>query len=350
MSYDLELFTTGKHELDPPSTSATCNVRIDGPDRAEDEDLPSNYLPVLGKKRLLYRIHLEGELSQTDQETVDSWLGEIVAQTKGVLIDLQTEYFETLTNSGQLEPSTAKPNKNGWMTLYFEDGERFFKSGFVAMLDEISLSMPEAAPTRFGYYEPLQGRIEHGDFSELLSAFANDPYVFLKSQTPFGHVFLNIPCKKTFEHYHPQHFVRRRFLLANVSFEIRPKLFSNQLMLKRLLKFFERLCVSLDVTYAEIIQTDQMSSWFWYGLPDNQPHTICLGSAYQGVWPEALKAGYKIGAHHHLVTTDRFGNKPPRPPRELVAPSQEDVNPRGKPNFAPEFPFDYKFDHGKYIW
>lgn len=350
MSYDFELFAGRKHVLKPPSTSDTCNVRVDGPDRAEDEDLPQNYRPFLGKKRFLFRIHLEGELSPTDQQTIDKWLGAIVAQTKGVLIDLQTEHFETPTKSGQLEVLATKPNESGWMTFYFEDGERFFESGFAAMIEKISLLMPEAAPTRFGYYEPLQGRIEGNDFSELVSSYKNQTDPFMKSKTPFGHVFLSTPCKKTFERHHPQHFIRRHFLMGKVAFEIRPKLFTNRASHERLIKLFETLCISLDVTYAEITPTDEKGSWFWCGLPDNQPHTICLGSAYQGAWPEALTTGFKIGAHHHLVTTDRFGNKPPRPPRELVAPNQENKDLRGKLEFAPVFPFDYKFDYDKYIW
>ncbi|MBJ7389389.1 MAG: hypothetical protein JHC92_08155, partial [Sphingomonadaceae bacterium] len=156
MSYDFELFATSQHVLEPPTVSATCNVRIDGPECVEDEDVPNSYIPVLGKKRILFRIHLEGEISRADKETIDGWLGAIIAQTKGVLIDLQTENFETLTKSGKLDSSTTKPIENGWMTLYFEDGERFFESGFSTMLEEISLLMPEAAPTRFGYYEPMQ--------------------------------------------------------------------------------------------------------------------------------------------------------------------------------------------------
>lgn len=350
MSYDFELFASSKHVLLSPSTSANCNVRIDGPERVEDEDVPNYYLPVLGKKRVLFRIHLEGEISRTDEETIDRWLGAIVSQTKGVLIDMQTENFETPTKSGKLDSSTTKTSENGWMTLYFEDGEGFFESGFSAMLEELSLSMQEAAPTRFGYYEPLQGRIENGDFSELLSSFANATDLFMKSKAPFGHVFLNIPCKKTFERYHPKHFIRRHFLMGCVAFEIKPILFTNRLVLERLLKFFERICVSLDVAYAEITKTDKMSSWFWYGLPDNQPHTICLGSAYQGVWPEILKTGRKIGTHHHIVTTDRFGNKPLCPPKELVAPGQENLNPGGAPEFAPVLPFNYKFDYERFVW
>jgi len=159
---------------------------------------------------------------------------------------------------------------------------------------------------------------------------------------------MSIPCKKTFERWHPKHLIRRRFLLGRVCFELRPKLFAHPANFDRLKSLFEKLCITFDVVYADITQTDNWGSWFWYGLPDNQAHTICLSDAYQGVWPDVLQVGHKIGKHHHLVTTDRFGNKPPRPPKDLFAPQQDDGAMR--PRYAPIFPFDYEFDLNKYIW
>lgn len=349
LSYDFELYVSRTCSLNAPATSDSSTIRVDGPDRAEDEDIPDSYLSVIGKKRLLYRIHLEGELTAADHETVDAWLADIVSTTKGVLIDQQTERFETTTQSGLLAP-LVQPPSSGWMSFYFEDGEAFYQNRFEHMLQEISRRMPEAVPTRFGTYEPLQGKVEAGNVAGLISSFKNEPDTFMKAKAPFGHIFVSIPCKKTFEQYHPRHFIRREFLLARVSFELRPKLFAQPAKLDRLRSLFTTLSVMFDVVYAEITQTDDFGSWFWYGLPDHQTHTICLGKAYQGVWPEALETGHKVGDHHHLVTTDRFGNKPPCPPNDLVAPPQKGRNPGQKPEYAPVFPFDYVFDYKTYIW
>ena len=361
MSYDFELYTSRKQAFEQPQTSDGSNIRIDGPDRVEDEDIPANYLAILGKKRVLFRIHLEGNLTSSDHAAVNTWLGKIISETKGVLIDLQTEQFETPIKSGHLAPLRDQSNYNGWMSFYFENGEKFYESGFETMLQEIAITMPEAIPARYGYYEPLQGKVEDGDVSDLVASFKNETDLFMKSKTPFGHIFVSIPCKKTFERYHPRHFIRRKFLLGSVCFELRPKLFAHPEKFDRLKSLFERLCVAFDVVYAEIVQTDDWSGWYWYGLPDNQAHTICVGSAYQDVWPEVLKAGHKVGKHHQLVTTDRFGNKPPRPPKDLVAPEQDDdaIDPVTgqirdtsdmKPSYAPVFPFDFEFDLNKYIW
>ena len=350
MSYDFELYSTKTLVLVPPVTAEGSNIRVDGPDRVEDEDIPDNYLAVVGKKRVLHRIHLEGDLSASDQAAVNDWLSLAIAKTKGVLIDQQTDRFEASNKSGQLKAHTSLSSKSGWMSFYYEKGEDFYEFGFENMLRLIAAEMPEAVPTRYGYYEPMQGCVENGDLSELISSFKIDPDVFLKAKTPFGHIFIRVPCKKTFERYHPKHFMRRKFLLGCASFEIRPKLFEHPANFNRLLALFKELCVTLDVAYASIMQSDDMGSWLWYGLPDKPAHTICVGNAYQSVWPDLQEIGEKIGTHHHFVTTDRFGNKPPSPPRELIAPKQRDTSSGAMPDYAAVFPFNYEFDHNRYIW
>ncbi len=350
MSYDFELYTSRKLSLDPPKTSDGSHIRVDGPDRVEEEDIPDNYLPTVGKKRLLNRIHLEGDLKASDQENVDAWLKAVVLETKGVLIDLQTEHFETPTTSGQIAAIDIQPSNNGWMSFHFQGGEKFYETGFADMLREIALIMPEAVPTRYGYYEPLQGKVEQGDVTDLISSFKDETDIFMKSKTPFGHIFVQTPCQKTFESYPQKHSLRREFLLCNVCFELRPKLFAQPANLERLISLFEKLCVTFDVVYAEIMQTEEWGNWFWRGLPDHRPHTMCVGRAYTSVWPDVLKTGRKIGNHHHLVSSDRFGNKPPNPPRGLIAPIQTQRSPGGPTQYASIFPFDYAFDRDTYIW
>ena len=352
MSYDFGLYTGGKHTLSEPPALACGKIKFDGPDRLDEEDIPPSYLHLIGKKRWLYRVHLEGQIEQEDQPQIDEWLRSIVAESKGVLIDLQSEEYETPSKSGTITPNDTEAPIMGAMSFYFEDGEGFYEHGFNAMLKTVETYFPKALPTRYGYYEPLQGKVQQGQYAEIAEAFQRDTDLFMKSPTPFGHIFTSIPCKKTFERYHPQHSMRRHFLLGNVRFDIRRKLFENPADLAAVLRLFKELCVELDVLYAEILRDDERgTAWRWLGLPDRKTaHTICVGPAYQEVWEESSTAGEGIGKKHRVFTTDRFGNKPPRPSPELLAPDQKDKNPGGKPDYAPVFPFDYEFDYKKYLW
>lgn len=361
MSYDLELYTARKPKVEPPQIGNKGNILVDGPYDLEDDDIPESHLQVLSKRRVLSRIHLEGDLKPLDQSRVDVWLEELLRETKGVLIDLQKDRFETSSKSGQLDAHQDIVNDYGSMVFYLEDGEKFYKNGLEELLSEISHLLPEASPLRYGYYEPLQGRVDGNDFSELVSSFKEETDLFMKSKAPFGHIFMSIPCQKAFEKYHPKHFVRRKFLLGCINFEIRPKLFTQPAKLSKLQAFFERACVILNVVYAEIAVSGAHGNWGWYGLPDNQPHTICVGKRYQNVWPEVLESGHSIGRDHHIVSTDRLGNRPPRPPADMIAPGQDDGIPNLSsdelidtrdvpPNYAKIFPFDFQFDLENHIW
>ena len=355
MSYDFELYIGAKRELAGPPILKRGNISFDGPDRAEEEDIPASFLPVVGKKRWLYRIHLEGQIERKDQTQIHDWLRSAVVESKGVLIDLQTEKYETPNRSGIIKPIDEAIPEAGKMSFYFEDGEGFYEYGFESMLDRIADIFPEALPVRYGYYEPLQGRVEQGQYAEIVTAFHKATDLYMKSPAPFGYIYMSIPCKKTFESFHPQHFIRRNYLLSRVEFELGRKLFENPSHLSTLLKLFKALCVDLNVVYAEILQSDEPgTAWFWYGLPDRKTaHTICVGPAYQKVWPEISKLGEVVGKQHRVITVDLFDNKPPRPPLELRAPEQVqtvDRDPRSAPTYAPVFPFDYKFDYGTYIW
>jgi hypothetical protein len=351
MSYDFELFAGSAASLASSPKTIAGKIRLDGPDRLEDEDIPEVYAPFVGKKRWLYRIHLEGALSAEDQRAINEWLREVVVASKGVLIDLQADVFETATKSGSIATAKNKRPNLGSMSFHFQDGQAFYERGLEAMFKAIGDTFPAALPTRYGYYEPLQGKVSQGDYAEIVSDFKNDTSLFMKSPTPFGHIFLSVPCKKTFERYHPQHFIRRHHLLGCVAFELRPAIFSSPDNRASLLQLFKTLCAEMGVVYAEILEAGAAGSWFWYGLPDRQRvHAICIGPAYQSVWPEASHGGEVVGDRLRVFVSDRLGNLPPQPPSDLLAPDQSTVDPQGKPACARNFPFEYKFDYGRYYF
>lgn len=352
MSYDFELYASRTQTLADPPELDGGNIVLDGPDRVEVEDLPREYLSVLGKKRLLYRIHLEGEIGEQDRSVVNDWLRALIIGSNGILIDQQTETFEAVDKSGSVSASGGKGKELGSMSFVFEDGERFYASGFENMLARISETLSAAMPTRYGYYEPLQGKTKQGEYSAIVSDFQKDTALLLKSPSPFGHISLSVPCDKTFEKYHPHHFLRRHHLLGSIRFELRPRLFANPSLLSSLEDLFKALCVELDVVYAEVLDTaEPETAWFWYGLPSRKAtHAICVGPAYQDVWPESSRGGELVGGRHRVFFVDRFGNTPPKPPSALIAPDVYSKDLRDKPQCAPIFPFDYEFDVNKYIW
>ena len=352
VSYDFELYMGRATSFEKPPETTTGNILCDGPDTVQDEDIPRSFLPLIGTRRWLYRIHLEGVFGTDERFAVDRWLRRALATSKGVLFDLQSGTFETVNKSGAVAPDTSAQPSLGSMSFYFTDGEAFYQHGFAAMLETVAELLPAAMPTRYGTYEPLQGKVFPGNYAEIVSAFHDDPGgLFLKSPTPFGHVFLSVPCKKTFELYHPKHFIRRHHLLGKVEFELRPAVFSNLGNRDAIMALFKALCAELGIVYAEILESESLKgSWFWYGLPDRQnAHSICIGPEYQRVWPEAAVGGEVIGDGLRVFTSDRFGTKPPRPPAELLVPDQS-FDPQGKPVCARVFPFDYEFDYDKYRW
>ncbi|WP_092647623.1 hypothetical protein [Jannaschia faecimaris] len=347
MSYDFELYTIAPRDLVDPPAFHGGGVQVDGPFHLEEDDIPSGYLPIVGGKRCLYQIHLQGLVAQVDKSVVDEWLHRVITQTNGTLIDSQTGKFETKAKSGNIRPEEDGA-KVGAMSFYFEDGEEFFKHGFDSMLARISDILPAAMPTRYGSYEPLQGKVNQGEYAEIVAAFSEEIDIFMKSPAPFGYTFMSIPCAKTFEGYHPEHFIRRHHLLGMVQLELRQKVFTSPKILSAVLNLFKELCVDLDVVYAEILEeSDGGSSWIWCGIPDRRAaHTICVGPAYQSVWPETSRSGELVGSRHRVFTIDRVGSSPPRPPANLLAPDRSGKDLREPLDYAAVFPFDYRFDRG----
>ena len=357
MSLDFEFYAARAPILVAPKVGKRANIVVDGPYKMEDEDIFEDFQPVIGKKRQMVRVHLEGQLTSGDCTIVEAWFRETLLATKGVLIDLQSDTYQTTHKSGKIKPVARETKTSNWMTFQFVDGEAFYHTGFAVMLERIAEIMPEALPKRFGPWEPMQYKIENGDCTQLLTEFKQDPGFILKAQTPFGHIFQRFPSKKTFERSHPQHFIKRDFLVGCVSFEIKPRLFDSPVLFAKLMELFEHLCIDLDVFYAEIIEGTDMpnGSWFWRGLPRGNAHTVCIGPPYNDAWPQFTQAASKIGKHHHIITTDRFGSVPPLAPLELQEPRQPGLDGNAnirdvEPNYAPVFPFDFTFDLDTYHW
>jgi hypothetical protein len=365
MSYDLSLYAAKSVELGSPTLSPDGWLEVSGPQEIEPDDLPESELAVVGKRRLLWQISLSNQTSEQDWAQIERWLSKALAETKGVVIDRQTGTYQTSTRQGPISRDSKPDRDPSWLCFWFKDGEGFHADGLPKLLDTLAELLPEALPRRFGDFEPLQGRVQGNDFGLLLSAFADAPDLFLRAAPPFGDILLTIPCARKFSGYHPHHFIRRHFLLATLKVELRAACFENSRLHDRITLLFERLCIELDVVYAEFTapQYNPWGSWFWDGLPDRSPRAFCIGPEYRGVWPEAEVLGKQIGPHHRIFIAARDGSGLPKIPQKLLSPTSvplaagnmativaQNRNLYEPPLLAEVFPFDFNYAPDKYIW
>ncbi|AZQ67365.1 hypothetical protein EF888_09630 [Silicimonas algicola] len=371
MSYDLDLYTAKAAPLVPPEADEQGAFNIDPPALCEDDDIPPDVLPILGKRRRwLHRLYIEGRPGAEAMARFEKWLTGILAETNGILIDMQTERFQGVRTSGPLpteaagtslppasgivsrfldrllgrfaspQPATSSPLQPelGKMSFFFEDLEAFHAEGLARVLDVIARVLPEAMPTRFGSWEPLQGRVQDGDVGPLLAEFAHDPDLSLKAKAPFAHIFMYVACEALLAKWHPSYFLRAEFLVGRLTFELRPKALDDP----RLLELMRDIALAVNAFYAEIRDHDcPVKAWFWYGLPKSPVRAFVLGPPYTQLWPEAASQGVEMAPGMVLVAPTRLSSDVPTPPDDLADPGVA-----GKPGvidphrYAKVFPFD----------
>ncbi len=335
MSYDYDLYVGRPFQPDLPGLGSSAHLSCDGPDRLQAEDIAEDVLRLIGKRRLLYRLHLQGSPDAAARSAFEDWLRATLTATRGVLIDRQTDRYETASRTGPLGgPAASREEPRiGAMNFHFADADGFHERGFRRMLATVAQVMPAALPVRYGRYEPLQSKVQEGDLEPLLAVFRDDPDIGLMARAPFADILLSIPCSVQMARRHPDYWRRFGFLLSRVSFCLRPTLFASPALMADLMLLFERLSVELDVIYSDIVTMEDPngSAWRWRGLPDWPAHARCIGPLYRGLWPDCESQGREIGTGHLLMTTDRFGNAPPLPPEALRK--------RGKAGYAEVFPF-----------
>lgn len=341
MSYDLDLYVGRAVDLTPPDAGPGGQFSVEPAARCEEEDIPSSYLPLLGKRRRwLIRLHIEGQPDAPKLKEFDDWLADVVSRTNGVLIDEQAGTYLTDKATGPLPDLSTDIDADGLgdMSFYFEDLEGFVPRALPAILDTIRETLPEAMPARFGQYEPLQGKVEDGDTSALLAAFAADPDQFMKARAPFAHIYTNIASDAELKKWHPEHFLRRHFLAGRLSFELRLKALSDP----RLPELMWRIAQVLPAFYAEIRDTEcPVRAWFWRGLPEGQVRARVIGPPYNDLWPEAAPFVTARQGDLCLMTPTRLAPDLPEPPEHLKEPSDDSFAPTGvRPSdYAAVFPF-----------
>src|ERR1700752_2420481 len=181
MSYDLEVFAPqcaddaqfrdlvvqrGQLSVDTATISSVTVVRgarrrysftVDGPDRVEPEDVPTDVVNVVLGTRFLYSITLAGAAPSEIPHAV-RFARRLAQVLDGAVIDQQTDEVWSRSHSRtiqkpQKESRVATVNVN-WSCGREEldpDAARLF----VATAEQL---LPEALARRFGEYEPLQGK------------------------------------------------------------------------------------------------------------------------------------------------------------------------------------------------
>jgi hypothetical protein len=348
-------------------------MEVSGPQEIEPDDLLESELAVVGKRRLVWQMSLSNQTSEKDWAQIQVWLSKALAATKGVVIDRQTGTYKTATRQGQLRRVSKPARDPSWLCFWFKDGEGFHAHGLQKLLETLAEVLPEALPRSFealpsdlrDLLNPLQGKVQGNDYRPLLAAFAKNPDVSLVAAPPFGDMWASIPCATKFSGYPANHPIRRNFLLGHLKIQIRAACFEKSSLVDKVMKLFERLCLELQVVYAEFTapQYNPWGSWFWDGLPDRSPRAFCIGAEYRSVWPEAEEFGKEIGPSHRLFIAARDGSGLPKIPPKLLSPTTvplaagnmativaQNRNLHEPPLLAELFPFDFNYAPDKYIW
>ncbi len=340
MSYDLDLYTAKAPGLTAPDAGDSALFHVDPPARCEDEDIAPDYLDLLGKRRRwLTRLHIEGRPDAQALAAFEAWLAETIALTDGILIDEQAGRIQSRTSKAPLPDADRKTEPRlGRMSFFFEDVETFHATGLARVLDIVARVLPEAMPTRFGRWEPLQGQVKDGDVTPLLAEFATDPELFLKAKAPFAHIYMSVACEAELAKWHPTHVIRSRYLAGTLAFELRPKALED----RRLVTLMREIAVATGAFYAEIRDDDcPVSAWFWHGLPAGPVRAFVLGRPYTDLWPEAVERGVEIAPGTILVAPTRFDPDLPEPPDDLKDPGAERQTKGGpQQTYAKVFPFE----------
>ncbi len=342
MSYDLTIYLAKAAEPDPPvfGPGALCNV--EGPLRIEPEDIPDQHMPAVGKRRFIWQINLEGSPSASDSASFAKWMSTILAAHNAVMIDEQLEIYRTRRIEGPLA-NTPEPEKDefGSMSFFFEDADAFHPDGLQPFLDALKTHLPQAMPTRYGAYEPMQGRVEDGDLSDLITEWRKEPGLLMRAKTPFGGIFVSLPCRAELATWHPDHWLRSANLVGRIEFDIRPKLFSDARLREAATDFMVRAAALTGAFYAELRREEcPVRAWAWRGLPPGPVDARVIGPPYVDLWPECATAGEPLRDGRVLLRR-RFGGPPvPDPPQCLTMPLKTaTLDRRASSEFAEVFPF-----------
>ena len=169
-------FRSGSNVLVTRTNGATARtIDIDGPDRAEPEDLPDDLAGVVPKAAWLVAIHLPGGYAADE----DGWTLDLAIHLArsgdGAVFDPQADRVAWPTG---VTPRPRGQTRERIRTLgltWIIPASRLPGDAPARWLDLAARLFPGAVPVRFGEYEPFQGRLDRdgpGAFAEAWQATA----------------------------------------------------------------------------------------------------------------------------------------------------------------------------------
>lgn len=346
MSYDYEIATNGlpehRHLVEFLSSksgfSATSELRqgqgdliinrvtrtrsepafeVYGPFHAEPDDLAEILAESVLAPRWLVQVSVPGGWTKIELDTARALAIHIAKSCEGAVLDPQTNEILWPRGKRKRFKAPAKEHRIRVVTLrwYLPESQKSVKTAKV-FLNTLRRMCPEAVPTRFGTYEPLQNRLEPGEDAPFLKMWKEQSQkrvvgdFFFKSKSPcFGGSVdipgVVVPMKRKI----PKEC--RRAVTLDLDFDGRA-LHGDPKWLEAVVTLFVELSVKLRAFYSaayvqrEYIASrgslffDALSEWvspvcwsyglgFWYGLPAAPTWLAYFGKPYMSEVEDSIR-------------------------------------------------------------
>ena len=181
VSYDVEVATHGRP--DPDGLEAPDGVTVDGPVAAEPDDLAEALAAAVLAPRWLTTLSVPYDASQRRRDALRSLARRLAQEHEGAAYDPQEDAVFFPRGRPKRVPA-GKAEKTSIVRLeWYVDAERWAQAP-AALLSAIARRCPEALPTRYGVFEPPQGRYDPAA-PDAFTALARDDSAFWFASRPF---------------------------------------------------------------------------------------------------------------------------------------------------------------------
>jgi len=184
VSYDVEVATHERPQPEEPD-----GVTVDGPLAAEPDDLAEPLAAAVLAPRWLTTLSIPVDAPARRREQLRTLGRGLAREYAGAAFDPQAD--EVIWPRGKPKRAPAgKAEKTSIVNLeWYVDAERWADAA-AALLGVMARRCPEALPTRYGVFEPPQGRYDPAA-PEAFTALARDDSAFWFASRPFfgGHTF-----------------------------------------------------------------------------------------------------------------------------------------------------------------